>query len=218
MIVGERVNSQGSRKAKEYLIEDDYDSILMIGREQVESGAHVLDVCVAMNEREDESAQMEKVVKKLSLGVEAPLVIDSTEASVIDAALKFLPGRGIINSINMENGRKRIEAVCPIAKRHGAALVALTIDEEGMAKTADRKFDVASKIHQIVTEEYGISPELLIFDALTFTLATGEKEFLDSANETMEGIKRIKAELPGTMTILGVSNVSFGLSRKHAMF
>jgi 5-methyltetrahydrofolate--homocysteine methyltransferase len=212
MIVGERVNSQGSRKAKEYLIADDYDSILMIGREQVESGAHVLDVCVAMNEREDEAAQMEKVVKKLSLGVEAPLVIDSTEASVIDAALKALPGRGIINSINMENGRKRIEAVCPIAKRHGAALVALTIDEEGMAKTADRKLDVASKIHKIVTEEYGISPELLIFDALTFTLATGEKEFLNSANETMEGIRRIKAELPGTMTILGVSNVSFGLS------
>jgi 5-methyltetrahydrofolate--homocysteine methyltransferase len=212
MIVGERVNSQGSRKAKEYLIADDYDSILMIGREQVESGAHVLDVCVAMNEREDESAQMEKVVKKLSLGVEAPLVIDSTEASVIDAALKALPGRGIINSINMENGRKRIEAVCPIAKRHGAALVALTIDEDGMAKTADRKLDVAAKIHKIVTEEYGISPELLIFDALTFTLATGEKEFLNSAIETMEGIKRIKAELPGTMTILGVSNVSFGLS------
>ena len=212
MIVGERVNSQGSRKAKEYLINDDYDSILLIGREQVESGAHVLDVCVAMNEREDESAQMEKVVKKLSLGVEAPLVIDSTEAPVIDAALKSLPGRGIINSINMENGRKRIDSVCPIAKRHGAALVALTIDEEGMAKTSERKLDVAAKIHRIVTEEYGISPELLIFDALTFTLATGEKEFLDSAIETMEGIRKIKSELPGTMTILGVSNVSFGLS------
>jgi 5-methyltetrahydrofolate--homocysteine methyltransferase len=212
MIVGERVNSQGSRKAKEFLINDDYDSILMIAREQVESGAHVLDVCVAMNEREDESAQMSRVVKKLSLGVEAPLVIDSTEAHVIDAALKNLPGRGIINSINMENGRKRIDAVCPIAKRHGAALVALTIDEEGMAKTAARKVEVARKIHDIVTQEYEISPELLIFDALTFTLATGETEFLNSAIETMEGIKRIKSELPGVMSILGVSNVSFGLS------
>jgi 5-methyltetrahydrofolate--homocysteine methyltransferase len=211
MIVGERVNSQGSRKAKQHLIDDDYDAILMIGREQVEGGAHVLDVCVAMNEREDESEQMQRVVKKLSLGVEAPLVIDSTEAHVIDAALKSLPGRGIINSINMENGRKRIDSVCPIAKRHGAALVALTIDEEGMAKSADRKVSVARKIHQIVTEEYGIKPELLIFDALTFTLATGEKEFLNSAIETMEGIRRIKEELPGTMTILGVSNVSFGL-------
>jgi 5-methyltetrahydrofolate--homocysteine methyltransferase len=144
MIVGERVNSQGSRKAKEYLIQDDYDSILQIAREQVESGAHVLDVCVAMNEREDEAAQMEKVVKKLSLGVEAPLVIDSTEAPVIDNALKSLPGRGIINSINMENGRKRIDSVCPIAKRHGAALP-FDDREEGMAKTSDRKLDVAAK-------------------------------------------------------------------------
>jgi 5-methyltetrahydrofolate--homocysteine methyltransferase len=212
MIVGERVNSQGSRKAKQFLIDDDYDSILMIGREQVEGGAHVLDVCVAMNEREDEAEQMKKVVKKLSLGVEAPLVIDSTEAAVIELALKNLPGRGIINSINMENGRKRIDAVCPIAKRHGAALVALTIDEEGMAKTIDRKVAVARRIHEIVTREYGIRPELLIFDALTFTLATGEKEFLNSGIETIEGIRRIKEELPGVMTILGVSNVSFGLS------
>ena len=212
MIVGERVNSQGSKKTKQYLIDDDYDSILLLGREQVEGGAHVLDVCVAMNEREDEAEQMRKVVKKLSLGIEAPLVIDSTEANVIELALKNLPGRGIVNSINMENGRKRIDSVCPIAKRHGAALVALTIDEEGMAKTADRKVAIATKIHEIVTQEYGIPPELLIFDALTFTLATGEKEFMNSGIETMEGIKRIKEELPGTLTILGVSNVSFGLS------
>lgn len=212
LLVGERVNAQGSKRTRQLLLDDDYDGIAMVGREQVEGGAHVLDVCVAMNEREDEAEQMRRVVKKLSLSVEAPLMIDSTEANVVDAAFKNLPGRGIINSINMENGRKRIDAICPIAKRHGAALIALTIDEQGMARTAERKLEIAGKIHRIVTEEYGIRPQLLIFDALTFTLATGEKEYLDAAVQTMEGIRRIKQELPGVMTLLGVSNVSFGLS------
>jgi 5-methyltetrahydrofolate--homocysteine methyltransferase len=212
LIVGERVNSQGSRKVKRLLLADDYEGILGVAREQAESGAHVLDVCVALTERGDEAEQMAKVVKLLSMSVENPLVIDSTEASVIQAALEHVPGRAIVNSINMENGRKRIEDVVPIAKRHGAALVALTIDEQGMAKTAARKLEVARKIHDIVVGEYGLPPEDLIFDALTFTLATGDAEWIDSAKDTIEGIRAIKRELPGVSTILGVSNVSFGLT------
>jgi 5-methyltetrahydrofolate--homocysteine methyltransferase len=212
LLVGERVNSQGSRKVKRLLLEDDYEGILDVAREQAESGAHVLDVCVALTERSDEAEQMSRVVKLLSMSVDTPLVIDSTEASVIKAALEHVPGRAIVNSINMENGRKRIDDVVPLAKQHGAALVALTIDEIGMAKTAERKLEVARKIHDLVVGEYGLPSEDLIFDALTFTLATGDQEWVDSAKETVDGIRAIKRELPGVSTILGVSNVSFGLT------
>src|SRR5689334_13295727 len=212
LLVGERVNSQGSRKVKRLLLADDYESIVDVAREQVDSGAHVLDVCVALTERADEAEQMAKVVKLLSMTVETPLMIDSTEASVIEKALEHVPGRAIVNSINMENGRKRIDAVVPLAKKHGAALVALTIDEIGMAKTRERKLEVARKIYDIVVNEYGLSPSDLIYDALTFTLATGDAEWIESAKETIEGIRLIKRELPGVFTILGVSNVSFGLA------
>ena len=212
LLVGERVNSQGSRKVKRLLLADDYDGILDVAREQSESGAHVLDVCVALTERADEAEQMAKVVKLLSMSVESPLMIDSTEASVIEKALEHAPGRAIINSINMENGRKRIDAVVPLAKKHGAALVALTIDEVGMAKTRERKLEIARKMHDIVVDEYGLTSGDLVFDALTFTLATGDAEWIDSARETIEGIRLIKRELPGVFTILGVSNVSFGLT------
>ena len=172
----------------------------------------MLDVCVALTERADEADQMSKVVKLLSMSVEAPIMIDSTEAAVIEAALEHVPGRAIINSINMENGRERIDRVVPLAKKHGAALVALTIDQVGMAKTRERKLEVAQAIYDIVVGEYGLAPEDLIYDDLTFTLATGDAEWINSAVETIEGIKLIKRELPGVYTSLGVSNVSFGLS------
>jgi 5-methyltetrahydrofolate--homocysteine methyltransferase len=212
LIVGERVNAQGSRAVKRMLLADDYDGIVRVGREQAESGAHVLDVCVALTERADEAEQMARVVKLLSMSVETPLMIDSTEPAVIAAALTHLPGRGIVNSINMENGRQRIDDVLPLVRRHGAAVVALTIDEEGMARTRDRKLAIARRILEIATGEFGLAPSDLIFDALTFTLATGEQEWIDSAVETIEGIRLIKRELPGVLTSLGVSNVSFGLT------
>jgi 5-methyltetrahydrofolate--homocysteine methyltransferase len=160
---------------------------------------------------------MRTVVKLLSQGVEAPLCFDSTEADVLKAALEQSPGRAVVNSINLENGRERVDAVLPLVAAHGAAVVALTIDrdEGGMAKTADVKLKVARKIHQIATEEYGLAPDALIFDALTFTLSTGDEEFRRSALETIEGIRAIKRELPGVLTTLGVSNVSFGL-QPHA--
>ena len=215
LLVGERINSQGSRKIKRLLLEDDYDGIVLVAREQVENGAHVLDVCTALTERADEDVQMATVVKKLAQSVESPLMIDSTEAGVIEDALKIYAGRAIVNSINLENGRVRVDAVMPLVREHGAAVVALTIDEQGMAKTAARKLEIAKRIHGIVTEEFGVPEGALIFDALTFTLATGDVEFIDSAKQTIEGIRSIKRELPGVLTSLGVSNVSFGL-KPHA--
>ncbi|MGH2593500.1 MAG: homocysteine S-methyltransferase family protein, partial [Anaerolineae bacterium] len=212
MIVGERVNSQGSRKVKRLLLADDYDGILDVAREQVEGGAHTLDVCVALTERPDEAEQMRRVVKKLQMSVETPLMLDSTEADVIQVALETNPGRAIINSINLERGRERCDAVLPLAVAHGAAVIALTIDEKGMAKTADAKLGVARRIYDIAVDEYGLPADALIFDTLTFTLATGDPEMAGSAIETIEGIRKIKAELPGVLLSLGVSNVSFGLS------
>jgi 5-methyltetrahydrofolate--homocysteine methyltransferase len=214
-LIGERVNSQGSRKVKRLLLEDDYESILQIAREQIEGGAHLLDVCVALTERPDEAEQMAALVKLLSQGVAAPLAIDTTETAVVRAALERCPGRALINSINLESGRGRIDDVVPLAVEHGAVLIALTIDEQGMAKTAERKLEVARRIHDICVGEYGLDPSDLVFDALTFTLATGEREFRRSALDTIEGVSRIKSELPGVHTSLGVSNVSFGL-RPHA--
>jgi 5-methyltetrahydrofolate--homocysteine methyltransferase len=212
LVVGERLNAQGSRKVKELLLADDYPGLVQIGRGQVEAGAHVLDVCVALNERDDEAAQMRTLVKLLAQSVDAPLMIDSTEADVVEGALKTTPGRCIVNSINLEKSGERVRKVLPLVKRYGAAVVAMTIDEKGMAQTAERKAEIARRTVAIA-HEYGIPPDSLVFDALTFTLATGGQEYRHSAVETLEGIRRIKAENPGVLTTLGVSNVSFGLAR-----
>jgi len=211
LLVGERINAQGSRRIKRLLLEENYDEITLVAREQVAGGAHVLDLCTALTERVDEDLQMATIVKKLAQSVETPLMIDSTEAKVIEAALKIYAGRAIVNSVHLENGRTKIEAILPLVKESGSAVVALTIDEAGMAKTAERKLEVAQRIYGIVVDEFGIPPGALIFDALTFTLATGDPEFFPSAVETIEGIRLIKEHLPGVLTSLGVSNVSFGL-------
>ena len=211
LIVGERINSQGSRKIKRLLLEDRYDDIGLVAREQVAGGAHLLDVCCALTERPDEDEQMRELVRRLAQSIEAPLVIDSTEPKVLEVALRNYPGRAILNSVHLESGRTKVDAVLPLAREHGAAVVALTIDEAGMAKTAARKVEVARRIYEITVGEYGLPPGALIFDALTFTLATGEDEFRSSAVETIEGIRAIKRELPGVLTSLGISNVSFGL-------
>src|SRR4051812_31680726 len=210
-IVGERVNSQGSRKAKELLLTDDYEGLVRIAEDQVEGGAHVLDLCVALTERQDEGEQMRLVAKKVSLTQPAPIQVDSTEPDVIETALEQIPGRAIVNSVNLEAGRAKLDKVVPIAMAHGAALIALTIDEEGMAKTRERKLEVAKRLVELVCDEHGMDRELLIFDALTFTLTTGDDEWKPSAVETIEGIRLIKSELPGVKTSLGVSNVSFGI-------
>lgn len=212
-LIGERVNSQGSRKVKRLLLADDYDSIVATAVGQVESGAHMLDVCVALTEREDEKEQMEKLVKKLSMAVEVPLIIDTTEIDVAEAALALYPGRGIINGNNLENGRERIDAILPIVKKHGGAVLSMTIDEDGMAHTAEKKLEIAKRITEIAVNDYGMSPEDLIFDDLTFPLTTGQEELRNDAIETLNGIRLIKEQIPGVMTALGISNVSFGMGK-----
>jgi 5-methyltetrahydrofolate--homocysteine methyltransferase len=212
LLIGERCNSQGSRKFKRILLAEDYDTILELGRDQVEGGAHALDISVAVTERPDEAELMCKVVKKLAMGVEVPLVIDTTEPEVMDAALKTAPGRCLLNSTHLESGRQKADRVFELAKKHNAAVLLLTIDETGMAKTAQRKLDVAQRLYDIAVQDHGLKPESLVYDTLTFTLATGDPEFANSAIETIDGIRLVKSRLPGVMTSLGVSNVSFGLS------
>jgi 5-methyltetrahydrofolate--homocysteine methyltransferase len=212
LLIGERINTQGSRRAKRLLLAEDYDAVVELARDQIAGGAHILDICVALTERSDESELMAEVVKRLAMTVEAPLVIDTTEPEVMEAALKVNPGRALLNSVNLEAGREKLDRVFALARQHGSAIIALTIDEDGMAKSTERKLEIARRIYTIATEEYGLHPDDLIFDALTFTLATGDPEYERSAIETIESIRLIKAELPGSLTSLGVSNVSFGLS------
>jgi 5-methyltetrahydrofolate--homocysteine methyltransferase len=211
-LIGERVNSQGSRKVKRLLLQDDYDSIVQIAVEQVNSGAHFLDVCVALTERADEKEQMQALVKKLAMAIEIPLVIDTTEIDVAEAALALYPGKAIVNGNNLENGRERIDNVLPIVSKYGAAVLSMTIDEDGMAHTREKKFEIAKRITDIAVNEYGMSSEDLIYDALTFPLTTGQADLRQDAVETIEGIRLIKQHLPGVKTALGVSNVSFGVT------
>ncbi len=210
-LIGERLNSQGSRKFKELLLAEDYESMITIARDQIDNGAHGLDLCVALTERTDESTLMYNIIKTLSPVVKVPFIFDSTEPDVLETALKTAPGRSLINSTNLESGREKADKVFALAKRYNAAVIVLTIDEIGMAKTAERKLEIAKRIYDIAVNDHGLQPGDLVFDDLTFTLATGDPEFARSAIETIEGIRQIKAELPGVLTSLGVSNVSFGL-------
>lgn len=212
LLIGERCNAQGSKKFKRHLLEEDLDSILEIARDQVNFGAHALDISTAVTERPDEIELMRKVVKKLSMGVEVPLVIDSTEYNVLEMALKTAPGRCLINSTHLESGREKADRIFQLAKDYNAAVIVLTIDESGMAKTAAEKLRIAKRIYNIAVNENGLYPGDLVFDDLTFTLATGDPEYANSAIETIEGIRLIKKELPGVFTSLGVSNLSFGLA------
>jgi 5-methyltetrahydrofolate--homocysteine methyltransferase len=211
-LLGERLNAQGSRKFKRFLLAEDYDAILEIAREQVEFGAHALDISCAVTERPDEVELMRNVVKKLEMGVDVPLVIDTTELDVLETALKTAPGRCMINSTHLESGRDKADKIFKLAKEHNAAVIVLTIDEDGMAKTREKKVEVAKRIYDIAVNDHGLKPEDLVYDTLTFTLATGDEEFANSAIETIEGIRLIKQNLPGVMASLGVSNLSFGFA------
>jgi 5-methyltetrahydrofolate--homocysteine methyltransferase len=212
LLIGERLNATGSRQFKRLLMAEDFDGILEMAREQIAGGAHTLDVSVALTERPDEVYLMSRVVKKLAMGIEAPLVIDSTEPEVMEAALKLAPGRCLLNSTHLEAGRPKMDRVLKLAREHNAAVLILTIDEAGMAKTQARKFEIAKHIYDIAINEFGFRPEDLVFDVLTFPLSTGDTEFNNSAVETIEAIREIKQKLPGVFTSLGVSNVSFGLT------
>ena len=211
LIIGERINTQGSRKAKKMVLEDDYDGLVDLARVQVEDGAHCLDVCVATTERSDEHEFMLNLVKKISLEIDAPLVIDSTDPEVITAAVTQIPGRPIINSINLEGDGSRFEKLAPLMAKYGLPAIALCIGPKGMAKTPQEKLETAELLYQ-TGKNYGLKIEQFIFDVLTFTLATGEDEFLDAGKNTLEGIKLVKKKFPNSFTTLGLSNISFGLA------
>ena len=189
----------------------DYDGILALAKRLAGEGSQMLDLCCAIV-GEDEQAYMNAVLEKIATRVPAPILVDSTEANVIEEALKRIPGKPIINSINLEDGEKRTSLVLPMARRYGAAVIALTIDEQGMALTADRKVAIAHRIHDLAVNKYGLRPEDLIFDALTLPISTGQEDYRSAAIETLEAVRRIKLELPRSRTVLGVSNISFGLN------
>ncbi len=211
LIIGERINTQGSRKAKKLVLEDDYDGLLDLARTQAEDGAHCLDVCVATTERSDEKQFMVNLVKRLSLEIDAPLVIDSTDPDVIESAVTQIPGRPIINSINLEGDGSRFEKLAPIMAKYGLPAIALCIGPKGMAKTPQEKVETAALLYE-TGKKYGLKEEQFIFDVLTFTLATGEDEFLDAGKNTLEGIRLVKERFPNSFTTLGLSNISFGLA------
>jgi 5-methyltetrahydrofolate--homocysteine methyltransferase len=210
LIIGERINTQGSRKAKQLVLNDDFDGLVDLARTQVEDGAHCLDVCVATTERSDEQQFMIHLVKKLSLEIDAPLVIDSTDPDVIKATVEQIPGRPIINSINLEGDGSRFEKLAPIMAKYGLPAIALCIGPKGMAKTPQEKVETAELLYE-TGKKYGLQIEQFIFDVLTFTLATGEDEFLDAGKNTLEGIRLVKEKFPNSFTTLGLSNISFGL-------
>ena len=187
-----------------------YDDILALAKKLVNDGSHMLDLCCAIV-GEDEKGYITSILEKVATRVPAPILVDSTEADVVEEALKRIPGKAIINSINLEDGEKRTSKVLPMAKRFGAAVIALTIDEEGMALTAEKKTAIAKRIYDLATQKYGIRPVDIVFDALTLPISTGQEEYRTAGIETLQAIKRIKQELPEVKTILGVSNISFGL-------
>lgn len=210
LFIGERTNVIGSRKFKQLIIDGKFEEAAEIARAQVKNGAHVIDICLANPDRdelEDMSNFMQEVVKK----VKVPLVIDSTDEKVIEEALKFSQGKAIINSINLEDGEERFDAVMPIVKKYGASVVVGTIDEIGMAVDRQRKLEVAERSYQLLTEKWGLAPEDIIFDPLVFPVGTGDEQYIGAAEETIEGIRLIKEKFPRALTVLGVSNVSFGL-------
>ncbi len=211
LIIGERINTQGSRKAKQLVLSDDYDGLIDLARTQVEDGAHCLDVCVATTERSDEKQFMLNLVKRLSLEIDAPLVIDSTDPDVIKSAVTQIPGRPIINSINLEGDGSRFEKLAPLMSKYGLPAIALCIGPKGMAKTPQEKVETAELLYE-TGKKYGLKEEQFIFDVLTFTLATGEDEFLDAGKNTLKGIKLVKERFPNSFTTLGLSNISFGLA------
>jgi 5-methyltetrahydrofolate--homocysteine methyltransferase len=212
VVVAEEMNTTTQKKEfRELVRAGKYDDILALAKKLVAEGSHMLDLCCAIV-GEDERAYMTGVLEKIATRVPAPIVVDTTEAPIVEEALKRIPGKAVINSINLEDGEKRTSQVLPMAKRYGAAVVALTIDEQGMALTAERKLAIAKRIHELATKKYGIRSVDLIFDPLTLPISTGQEEYRTAGIETLRAVELIKKELPECKTILGVSNVSFGLN------
>jgi 5-methyltetrahydrofolate--homocysteine methyltransferase len=213
LLIGERTNANGSKKFREAMLAEDWDVCMQMAKDQVREGSHVLDVCVDYVGR-DGTADMDEIAQRFATQASAPLVLDSTEPQVMEAGLQWLGGRAILNSANLEDGEEpgsRLDRVMHLAGEYGAAVICLLIDEEGQARDVEWKLRIAHRIHDLAVERYGLEPGDLIFDALTFPLSTGDDDLRGDAMATIEAIRRIKSELPGVYTTLGVSNVSFGL-------
>ena len=211
LIIGERLNSHGSRKFRKMLLGEDWPGIVDIANDQNVSGAMALDLALAVDGRDDEPADYSFLVHRITSEVPLPIMVDSLNPDAVKAALENNPGIGIVNSINLEN-RAKAEKVLGYVKKYGGAIVAMTIDEKGMAKSVERKIEVADKLHALIVDEYGLPEESILFDLLTFTLATGEDEYSDMVKSTLEGIKAVRAKYPACGAILGISNVSYGLN------
>ena len=221
LIIGERTNANGSKAFRDAMLAGDWDASVRMAGDQIREGAHVLDVCVDYVGR-DGAADMDALAGRLATQASAPLVFDSTEPNVMEAGLRHIGGRAILNSANLEDGYgegSRFDRVMSLAAEYGAAVICLLIDEEGQARDVEWKMRVAHRIHDLAAERYGMRAEDLIFDALTFPLSTGDDDLRGDALATIEAIRRIKTEIPGAFTVLGVSNVSFGLNpaARHAL-
>lgn len=209
-MIGERTNVLGSRKFKRLIVEGKYEEASEIARAQVKNGAQVIDVCVQDPDR-DEAQDIQLFLELVAKKVKVPLMIDTTDSKVLDLALTYCQGKSIINSINLEDGEEKFENVTPLIHKYGAAVVVGTIDEQGQAITREGKLAVAKRSHDLLVGKYGLSAEDIIFDPLVFPVGTGDEQYIGSAKETIEGIRLIKQELPACHTVLGISNVSFGL-------
>lgn len=209
-MVGERTNVLGSRKFKRLIAEGKFEEASEIARAQVKGGAHVIDVCLQDPDR-DEMVDTEQFLKLVVKKVKVPLMLDSTDARVIELGLKYSQGKAIINSINLEDGEEKFERVVPLIHKYGAAAVVGTIDERGQAITRTDKLEVAKRSYDLLVHKYGMDPTGIIFDPLVFPVGTGDQQYIGSAKETIEGIRLIKEAMPECQTILGLSNVSFGL-------
>ncbi|MGH8930462.1 MAG: methionine synthase [Egibacteraceae bacterium] len=211
LLVGERLNATGSRRFRDLMLAGDIDAMLQMARAQLREGAHALDVCIDYVGR-DGTAEVVRLIDRLATQSTLPLVIDSTEVEVVSAALRRIGGRAVINSVNLEDGRRRADALFALAHQFGAALIAGAIDEEGQARTAAWKVRVCKRLASIAVEEFGLETSDLVFDTLTFPLGSGQEDLRRDGLATLEAIERVKAEIPGCHTILGVSNISFGLA------
>jgi len=212
LLIGERSNATGSKAFRELLLAEDYEGTLSVGQQQVRAGAHVLDVSVGFAGR-DETKDMHSVMRLYAQKIALPIMPDSTQTPALEEALKLIGGKPIINSVNLEDGIEKFDAVCKLAKKFGAALVCLTIDEIGMAKTVERKLEIAERIYELATQKHGINPQNLVFDLLTFTLGSGDEEYFDAGINTIEAIRELRLRHPEVGTTLGLSNISFGLDK-----
>ena len=212
LLVGERSNATGSKAFRELLLDENYEGTLSVGQQQVRVGAHVLDVSVGFAGR-DETRDMNRVMSLYAQKLSLPLMPDSTQTAALEEALKLIGGKPIINSVNLEDGIEKFDIVCGLAKKFGASLVCLTIDEIGMAKTVERKIEIAERIYELATKKHGINPEDLVFDLLTFTLGSGDEEYFDAGINTIEAIRELRTRHPEVGAILGLSNISFGLHK-----